>query len=121
MRHERQDPRWVVRAAHERPPGAERRLPFTREEGGFALSWRTFIYPKSSLIGLADGPLVSIDFARGRPTNPACIPVKPSGRWYHRGCRSPPVTRHQVFRDVGLQHVGCASAQRSHALSVAAV
>src|SRR5690349_4743652 len=24
-----------------------------------------------------------IDFARGRPTNPARIPVVPSGRWYY--------------------------------------
>jgi hypothetical protein len=45
-----------------------------------------------------------------------------SRRWLPRLIvRSAPVTRHQVFWGVGLQHVGCASAQRSHAPSVAAV
>jgi hypothetical protein len=103
MRHERQDPRRAVRAAHERPPGAERRLPFTRrEEGGSALSWRALRCHRDADQVTAQTPS--------------------SRRWLPRLIfRSGPVTRHQVVWGVGLQHVGGASAQRSHAPSVAAV
>jgi hypothetical protein len=33
-------------------------------------------------LGRVNGRRYLIDFARGRPTNPACIPVSLKGCWY---------------------------------------
>src|ERR1700722_7592709 len=99
MPHERQDPRRAVSAARERPPRAERRLPLPGARKAVP-ACHGGLYD--------DADQVMAQTRSSRRSRPLTF-------------RSGPVTRHQVAWGVDLQHVGGASAQRSHAPSVAAV
>jgi hypothetical protein len=62
--------------------------------------------PKRRLSDKTTGGWYPIDFARGRPTNPARIPVSPSGRWYYTRRPQLIFPDHVHEFDAGERHCG---------------